>query len=277
MDGYAASRGLLSAHPLFRRVQVAGDLRRDRRGDRGVGRADRLVPLEARQRRGRALALAGDHRRLRRRDAAPAGRDVHQVEADRALRRCSARCSRSASWASAATCIALPDEGHRAAGRRLDARHLVVGRVLRVHGAWPTGTSRSTTRPTPGSISRSGAASACSSCSRWRRACCCRATWPRSRDDRRDRDAAEHAARRGSRRSRRRCSRSTTTAPTHVGHAGAAGGGGHFSLLIVSKHFSGLPRLARHQRGAARSRATCCPIRCTRCRSRALAPDEFPS
>lgn len=33
----------------------------------------------------------------------------------------------------------------------------------------------------------------------------------------------------------------------HVGHAGAAGGAGHFSLLIVSKAFSGVPRLKRHQ------------------------------
>jgi len=34
----------------------------------------------------------------------------------------------------------------------------------------------------------------------------------------------------------------------HAGHAGAAAGGGHFSLVIVSKFFSGLPRLQRHQR-----------------------------
>ena len=34
----------------------------------------------------------------------------------------------------------------------------------------------------------------------------------------------------------------------HAGHAGAAAGGGHFSLLVVSQCFSGLPRLARHQR-----------------------------
>ena len=33
----------------------------------------------------------------------------------------------------------------------------------------------------------------------------------------------------------------------HAGHAGAAGGGGHFSLIIVSKAFSGLSRLARHR------------------------------
>ena len=33
----------------------------------------------------------------------------------------------------------------------------------------------------------------------------------------------------------------------HIGHAGAAGGAGHFSLTIVSEHFLGMPRLARHR------------------------------
>ena len=33
----------------------------------------------------------------------------------------------------------------------------------------------------------------------------------------------------------------------HAGHAGASSGGGHFSLLIVSKAFSGVPRRERHQ------------------------------
>jgi BolA protein len=33
----------------------------------------------------------------------------------------------------------------------------------------------------------------------------------------------------------------------HVGHAGAASGAGHFSLTIVSEHFLGLTRLARHR------------------------------
>lgn len=33
----------------------------------------------------------------------------------------------------------------------------------------------------------------------------------------------------------------------HVGHAGAAGGAGHFSLMIVSEHFLGMTRLARHR------------------------------
>ena len=33
----------------------------------------------------------------------------------------------------------------------------------------------------------------------------------------------------------------------HAGHAGAASGGGHFSVTIVSEHFLGLTRLARHR------------------------------
>jgi len=33
----------------------------------------------------------------------------------------------------------------------------------------------------------------------------------------------------------------------HAGHAGAASGGGHFSVKIISKKFTGLPTLARHR------------------------------
>lgn len=33
----------------------------------------------------------------------------------------------------------------------------------------------------------------------------------------------------------------------HAGHAGAATGAGHFSVMIVSEHFLGLTRLARHR------------------------------
>jgi BolA protein len=33
----------------------------------------------------------------------------------------------------------------------------------------------------------------------------------------------------------------------HVGHAGAASGAGHFSVTIVSEHFLGLTRIARHR------------------------------
>jgi BolA protein len=33
----------------------------------------------------------------------------------------------------------------------------------------------------------------------------------------------------------------------HAGHAGAADGRGHFSVLVVSKHFAGLNTLRRHR------------------------------
>ncbi len=62
----------------------------------------------------------------------------------------------------------------------------------------------------------------------------------------------------------------------HAGHAGAAGGAGHFSLLIVSKAFSGLPRLARHQR-VLREVADLLPHPVHALSIRALTPDEFPS
>ena len=62
----------------------------------------------------------------------------------------------------------------------------------------------------------------------------------------------------------------------HAGHAGAAGGGGHFSLLIVSNAFSGLSRLARHQR-VLREVSDLLPHTVHALSIRALAPDEFPS
>jgi len=62
----------------------------------------------------------------------------------------------------------------------------------------------------------------------------------------------------------------------HAGHAGAAGGGGHFSLLIVSNVFSGVPRLARHQR-VLREVADLLPHPVHALSIRALAPEEFPS
>jgi BolA family transcriptional regulator, general stress-responsive regulator len=33
----------------------------------------------------------------------------------------------------------------------------------------------------------------------------------------------------------------------HAGHVGAASGGGHYRVWIISQHFEGLPRLARHR------------------------------
>jgi stress-induced morphogen len=38
----------------------------------------------------------------------------------------------------------------------------------------------------------------------------------------------------------------------HVGHAGAASGARHFSITIVSEHFLGLTRVARHRAILAR-------------------------
>jgi len=67
----------------------------------------------------------------------------------------------------------------------------------------------------------------------------------------------------------------TDDSAQHVGHAGAAGGGGHFSLLIVSDAFSGLSRLARHQR-VMREIADLFPNPIHALSIRALAPDEFP-
>ena len=62
----------------------------------------------------------------------------------------------------------------------------------------------------------------------------------------------------------------------HAGHAGAAGGAGHFSLLIVSQSFSGLLRLARHQR-VLREVADLLPHPIHALSIKALAPEEFPS
>jgi BolA protein len=62
----------------------------------------------------------------------------------------------------------------------------------------------------------------------------------------------------------------------HAGHAGAADGAGHFSLVIVSNCFFGMPRLARHQR-VLREVADLLPHPVHALSIKALAPDEFPS
>ena len=62
----------------------------------------------------------------------------------------------------------------------------------------------------------------------------------------------------------------------HAGHAGAAGGAGHFSLLIVSEVFAGLPRLQRHQR-VLREVADLLPYPVHALSIKALTPEEFPS
>ncbi len=60
----------------------------------------------------------------------------------------------------------------------------------------------------------------------------------------------------------------------HLGHAGAAAGGGHFSLLIVSQAFDGVPRLRRHQSVMARV-ADLLPHPIHALSIKALAPEEF--
>ena len=62
----------------------------------------------------------------------------------------------------------------------------------------------------------------------------------------------------------------------HAGHPGAAAGGGHFSLLIVSQVFSGLPRLQRHQR-VLRQVADLVPHPIHALSIKALTPEELPS
>ena len=60
----------------------------------------------------------------------------------------------------------------------------------------------------------------------------------------------------------------------HAGHAGAAAGGGHFSLLIVSKAFTGISRLERHQKVIARV-GDLLPYPIHALSIKALAPEEF--
>ena len=67
----------------------------------------------------------------------------------------------------------------------------------------------------------------------------------------------------------------TDDSAAHIGHAAAAGGG-HFSLLIVSDAFSGLPRLARHQR-VLREVGDLVPHPVHALSIRALTADEFES
>lgn len=61
----------------------------------------------------------------------------------------------------------------------------------------------------------------------------------------------------------------------HVGHPGARGGW-HFSVLVVSKAFSGLPRLARH-RAVLERVGDLIPQPVHALAIHAYAPEEFPS
>lgn len=60
----------------------------------------------------------------------------------------------------------------------------------------------------------------------------------------------------------------------HAGHAGAAAGGGHFSVLVVSKAFIGISRLERHQKVLARV-GDLLPHPIHALSIKALAPEEF--
>ena len=60
----------------------------------------------------------------------------------------------------------------------------------------------------------------------------------------------------------------------HAGHAGAAGGAGHYSLVIVSKAFSGVSRLRRHQQVLDRV-GDMVPFPIHALQIRALSPDEI--
>ncbi|HEY2815615.1 MAG TPA: BolA family protein [Casimicrobiaceae bacterium] len=62
----------------------------------------------------------------------------------------------------------------------------------------------------------------------------------------------------------------------HAGHAGAEAGGRHFSVTIVSEHFRGLSRLARH-RAVLERVGDLIPHPVHALAIRAYAPDEFPS
>jgi BolA protein len=68
----------------------------------------------------------------------------------------------------------------------------------------------------------------------------------------------------------------TDDSAEHAGHAGAAAGGGHFSVTIVSEHFLGLSRLARHRAVLDRV-GDLIPHPVHALAIRALAPDEFHS
>lgn len=60
----------------------------------------------------------------------------------------------------------------------------------------------------------------------------------------------------------------------HAGHAAAKAGGRHFSVVIVSEQFAGLPRLTRHQR-VLRQVADLMPHPLHALSIKAFAPEEY--
>jgi hypothetical protein len=104
------------------------------RGDRRLDRPDRLDSLEAWARGHHPLAVARDHRRLRRRDALAAGQDVYHVEADGALRPVRGD-PRGGQGGLRPRPHRLPHERREPAPDSLDTSHVGLGRVLPVHGS----------------------------------------------------------------------------------------------------------------------------------------------
>ena len=239
--------------------------------DRGLGRR-RSPGLTGSAAACRAvqLAVARDHRRVRRRDA----RCCRTRRSSSGSRRCSTGCSARSSpcgkLALRPQPARAPDEGHRAARRRLVAPHLVVGRVLRVHGRRQLVRRVPLSRPRRGSTSRSGAASACSSSFALAQGLLLAA--PRRRRRRRDELAATVADVPAVLRARLAplapgALEITDDSAAHAGHAGAAGGGrALFAADRVRGLFRALPARAPPA-GAARASPTCCRIRSTRFRS----------
>ena len=62
----------------------------------------------------------------------------------------------------------------------------------------------------------------------------------------------------------------------HVGHAGAREGGGHFTVLIVSRHFTGKALLQRHRLVYA-ALQDLMPAEIHALSIKALTPEEFQS
>lgn len=62
----------------------------------------------------------------------------------------------------------------------------------------------------------------------------------------------------------------------HAGHAGAAGGAGHYTVVVVSGAFAGLPPLARHRKVYA-ALAPMMPAQIHALSITARTPDEAPT
>ena len=280
MTGYAVACRFLPADPLFRRVQVAGHLFRHRRRDRRVDRADRVPALAPRPRRPSSTGC-----RSRSSSSSAARRCCCRTRRSSNGSRpsstgCSARSSRAGGIVLRPQPARAPDARASRCRSRLVAPHVVVGRVLRVHGRRQLVRRVSLSHRDLGQLQGLGRHRACSSLFALAQGMLlARHVAARKRRDhcRRPPRCSGSAARAARRPRAVGRSRSRTTAPHHVGHAGAAGGAGHFSLLIVSESFSGLSAARAAPAGAARASPIFCRIRSTRCRSRRWRRKNSPS